>query len=132
VIIGIGVDRVAVSRIDLLLSRFHTRLINRLFSAEEQTTAGLRIGQASYVAKRFAAKEAISKALGTGIGHYRFTDLMIFNDGDGKPFIRLSETAAEKLRKQIPPPYQGHWHISLVDEDNTAMAFVVLEARHGS
>lgn len=128
-ILGIGIDRVLVSRIERLMARFPLRFINRILSHEEQSIAGDRLYQASYIAKRFAAKEAISKALGTGIGTYLFTDLMVLKDKNEKPIIGLSPKAKAQMKTQFPQAYEFYWHISLVDEDDTAMAFVILEAR---
>ena len=131
-IIGIGSDIVDIRRIERLLQRFHPRFIERTFTAEEQELANSRkdghLRNATY-ARRFAAKEACAKALGTGIrGGILFTDIAVINDALGKPAIRLYGDAYNRLQLLLPEGKEGKIHLSLSDEPPYAMAYVIIEA----
>jgi holo-[acyl-carrier protein] synthase len=131
-IIGTGNDLIDIRRIEKTLERFGERFINRCFSkveiakAERRRAAGTHI--ATY-AKRFAAKEACSKALGTGffLGVY-MRDISVENDPLGKPVLRLSNGAARRLAELTPPGMTAHIHLALTDEPPLAEAHVTIEA----
>ena len=131
-IIGTGNDLIDIRRIEKTLERFGDRFINRCFSkveiakAERRRAAGTHI--ATY-AKRFAAKEACSKALGTGffMGVY-MRDISVENDPLGKPVLRLSNGAARRLAELTPVGMTAHIHLALTDEPPLAEAHVTIEA----
>lgn len=131
-IIGTGNDLIDIRRIEKTLARFGDRFIRRCFSdveiakAERRRAAGTHI--ATY-AKRFAAKEACSKALGTGffLGVY-MRDISVENDALGKPVLRLSNGAARRLADLTPPGMTAHIHLALTDEPPLAEAHVTIEA----
>lgn len=126
-IYGIGTDIVEIDRIAHILDKNPEAFIKRILNQHEQdlyrNRAGTRSG-ASYVAKRFAAKEAFAKALGTGIGRVvGFQDLTIRSNDLGKPHFHVSE----KLRLYLVSNNIKQAHLSLSDEKNQAIAFVVIE-----
>ena len=117
-IIGIGCDIVKVDRIKKLIDRFSNKFLHRIFTSNEIANAPQNKDKAiNYYAKRFAAKEAFSKALGTGIGEIQFNEIEISNDGKGKPIIIILHGAF--LFSNV--------HLSLADEKDVALAFVVIE-----
>lgn len=124
-IFGIGTDIVNIKRIANLYTKNSTLFLKKILHEEELTIFSSipPAKQASYLAKRFAAKEAFAKALGTGIGpnNLSFRDIIILNDAMGKPTLSLSSQHQEKLlNKQA--------HISLADEKEYAVAFVVISS----
>ena len=123
-IYGIGTDIVSIVRISRILSgRNSERFIERVLSEHEAAIFNNRGRRANYVAKRFAAKEAFAKALGTGIGKtVMFDDLTVRNESGGKPFFQVSE----KLRQYLVEHHIKTAHLSLSDEASHAVAFVVL------
>ena len=125
-IVGIGTDVCSVERIARTLERFGERFVKRILTAEERIRFDRTRDQASHFAKRFAAKEAFAKALGTGI-HAPFTwrSVTVTRDRKGKPGIRPSAALAEHLKEMGITDY----HLSLTDDAGVAVAFVVLEAR---
>ena len=130
-IIGIGSDLTNIERIEKTLKRYGARFVRRVFTPVEQAKADRRTDsiQAATYAKRFAAKEACAKALGTGI--YRgvfFRDIGVVNLPSGRPTLELSGGALEKLRALTPPGMKAHIHLSLTDDHPYAQAFVVIEA----
>lgn len=128
-IIGIGNDLADIRRIELTLSRHGERFERRLFSDVEKEKARRRPQPAHVYAKRFAAKEAMSKALGTGIkqGVY-FKDMGVVNLPSGKPTIVLTGGAKERFDSMVPHGMKGVVHVSITDDYPYAQAFVVLEA----
>ena len=120
-IVGIGCDIVRVSRISRLLEIYGDHFKNRVFTIEEITAAddiSSKLLQCRYYAKRFAAKEALSKAVGTGIsGKFGFLDITVTNYASGAPRIICSKLNEVKA------------YISLSDEDDFAIAYVILEQR---
>jgi holo-[acyl-carrier protein] synthase len=131
-IIGIGQDLIDIRRIEKTLERFGARFIERCFDpreiakAERRREAGLHI--ATY-AKRFAAKEALSKALGTGFSNGVFMkDIAVINDPLGKPTLELKGGALSILQKQIPANHKGSLTLTLTDEPPLAQALVIIEA----
>lgn len=128
-IIGIGHDIVDIGRIEKLLEQYGDRFIQRVFTAEEQYLAESRRGTGQHnatYAKRFAAKEACVKALGTGVANgVTLKDISIGNDATGKPHITLSGGALEHLNKATP---NATIHLSLSDEPPYASAYVIIES----
>ena len=128
-IIGIGSDLTDISRIEKTLERFGERFVQRIFTPAEQAKAAKRSAKAPTYAKRFAAKEACAKALGTGMnmGVY-WRDMGVTNLPSGQPTLTLTGGALERLRTITPPGKVAHIHLSLTDDHPYAQAFVVIEA----
>jgi holo-[acyl-carrier protein] synthase len=131
-IIGLGSDLIDIRRVGKTLDRFGDRFIGRCFSpveiakAERRRTAGRHIDT---YAKRFAAKEACSKALGTGFAAGVFMkDISVENTPEGKPNIVLSGGAKARLEKMTPPGKTAVLHLTLTDEPPLAQALVIIEA----
>ena len=123
-IYGIGTDLVSVKRIEEALFRHGDRFLHRILSEAEVLDYAASSQPARFVAKRFAAKEAFSKAWGTGIGAaVGWHDVSVGHDANGKPLVIPSPTLSEKfsVEKIVAA------HLSLSDEDEHALAFVVLE-----
>lgn len=131
-ILGIGTDICDIHRIERLLDEKGERFIARTFTEEEQKTAESRknggLTAAAYT-KRFAAKEACAKALGSAIREgILFTDISVSNDVMGKPSLTLSGKALERLEAITPEGHEARLHLSLSDERPYALAFVTIEA----
>ncbi|MDY6828743.1 MAG: holo-ACP synthase [Pseudomonadota bacterium] len=123
-IIGIGTDVVAVVRMAALWQRQGMRLGRRILAPEELDGLARSSRPAHYLAKRFAAKEAFAKALGTGLGGGVFLrHIAVEHDGAGAPRLALSGQAAELLSAR-----RARCHLSISDERDCAIAFVVIEA----
>jgi holo-[acyl-carrier protein] synthase len=124
-IYGIGTDIVTIKRIeDILNGKNGHRLIERVLTEYEQLIFKNRGSRANYIAKRFAAKEAFAKALGTGIGKIvGFQDLTIRSTELGKPYFQVEE----KLRQYLVKEEIKTAFLSISDEQNQAVAFVVME-----
>ena len=128
-IIGLGSDLIDIRRIEKSLERFGTRFINRLFTDVEITKSERRNQRAASYAKRFAAKEACSKALGTGISRGVFwKDMGVENLPSGKPTMKLTNGASIMLAKLTPDGHQMTIHLTITDDYPLAQAFVILEA----
>ena len=133
-IIGIGTDMVDIRRIEATWQRYGERFLQRVYSEEEQQAASHLQARNmekffSFLAKRFAAKEAVAKALGTGMGKaIRFSDASVTNDNAGKPLLSLSGKGAEQLRNLVPDNTTPHLHLSLSDSPPYAQALVVIDA----
>ncbi|WP_429911146.1 holo-ACP synthase [Glycocaulis sp.] len=128
-IIGIGTDIIDIRRIERSIERFGDRFKNRVFSAGERAKAESRMREVDTYAKRFAAKEATAKALGTGI--YRgviWRDLEVINLKGGKPTMNLSGKALERARALTPEGMDFTVHLTLTDDYPWAQAFAILEA----
>jgi holo-[acyl-carrier protein] synthase len=129
-ILGIGSDLCDITRIEQSLSRFGERFTHRVFTEGERLKSDRRATRAASYARRFAAKEACSKALGTGIRAGVFwRDMEVINLPGGRPTLRLTGGAAERLLEMTPPGYEAVIHVSLTDDPPMAQAFVVIEAR---
>jgi len=129
-IIGIGSDIIDIRRVEKTLSRFGERFTNRIYTEKERARAERRPEQraASY-AKRFAAKEATSKALGTGIKRGAFwRDMGVANLPSGQPTMVLTGGAARRLEQLTPPGHVAHIHVSLTDDYPLAVGFVIISA----
>jgi len=125
VIYGIGTDIVSIERIQNILNKNRDGFINRVLTEHEKALFANKADSAAFCAKRFAAKEAFSKALGTGIGRIvSFQDLTVRSNEHGKPYFMPSE----KLRLYLQEKGIKHGHLSISDESQNAIAFVVLEA----
>lgn len=128
-IIGLGSDLTDIRRIERSLERHGQRFINRIFTEVEQEISETRKQRAASYAKRFAAKEACSKALGTGIGHDVFwRDMGVANLAGGKPTMILTNGAAKRLAQLVPDGYEPKIHITITDDYPFAQAFVIIEA----
>ena len=128
-IIGIGSDLTNIDRIGKTLEKFGPRFVERVFTPEEQAKAAKRANKTETYAKRFAAKEACAKALGTGI--YRgvfFRDMGVVNLPSGQPTLVLTGGALKRLKKLTPKGMTPKIHLSLTDDMPWAQAFVVIEA----
>ena len=124
-IYGIGTDIVSIERIQTILDKNRDGFINRVLTDHEKPLFANKADSAAFCAKRFAAKEAFSKALGTGIGRVvSFQDLTVRSNEHGKPYFMPSE----KLRLYLQEKGIKHGHLSISDESQNALAFVVLEA----
>jgi holo-[acyl-carrier protein] synthase len=129
VILGIGTDLANIERIEATLARFGDRFRNRVFTPLEQRTAERRAQAAATYAKRWAAKEACSKALGTGLRMgIAWRDMAVSNLHTGQPVMHLTGWAAERLAAMTPPGHEAIVHVTLTDDHPWAQAFVVIEA----
>jgi holo-[acyl-carrier protein] synthase len=129
VIIGIGSDLSDIRRIQNSLDRFGTRFTERLFTEIEKARSERKNDRAASYAKRFAAKEACAKALGTGMRRGVFwRDMGVVNLRSGAPTMALTGGAAERLREMTPPGMKAVIHLSLTDDVPYAQAFVIIEA----
>ncbi|MBS0563551.1 MAG: holo-ACP synthase [Proteobacteria bacterium] len=129
-ILGIGTDLANIDRIAATLARFGDRFRNRVFTGLEQRKAEGRREVAATYAKRWAAKEACSKALGTGLRMgIAWRDMGVANLRSGQPVMRLTGWAAERLASMTPPGHEAIVHVTLTDDHPWAQAFVVIEAR---
>jgi holo-[acyl-carrier protein] synthase len=129
-ILGIGTDLCNIERIERTLARFGDRFRNRVFTATEQRRAERRKDVAGTYAKRWAAKEACSKALGTGLRMgISWKDMAVTNLRTGQPVMQVTGWAAERLAAMTPAGHESVIHVSLTDDHPWAQAFVVIEAR---
>jgi holo-[acyl-carrier protein] synthase len=129
VIIGIGNDLVDIRRIEKSLARFGDRFVQRIFTEIEQKRSEGRATRAASYAKRFAAKEACSKALGTGLRRGVFwRDMGVINLRSGKPTIALTGGALTRLEEITPAGMSPQIDLTLTDEFPLAQAFVIISA----
>mgnify|MGYP000508737891 FL=1 len=129
-ILGIGTDLANIERIAATLERFGDRFRNRVFTEVEQRKAEARADVAGTYAKRWAAKEACSKALGTGLRMgISWRDMAVTNLASGQPVMQVTGWAAERLKSMTPPGHEAVIHVTLTDDHPWAQAFVVIEAR---
>jgi holo-[acyl-carrier protein] synthase len=128
-ILGIGSDIIDMRRIERTLARFGDRFVDRVFTTEERRKAESRAHPAATYAKRFAAKEACAKALGTGFRASVFwRDLAVVNLPSGKPTMRLSNGAARRLATLVPAGMRAQIDLTITDEPPTAQAIVIISA----
>ncbi len=126
-IYGIGTDIVDIDRISHILNKNRDGFIKRVLSEHERALFANKADNAAYCAKRFAAKEAFAKALGTGIGRVvSFQDLTVRSNENGKPYFIPSE----KLRQYLIEKNIAQAYLSISDETKNAIAFVVLESEN--
>ncbi len=128
-IIGLGSDLIDIRRIENSLERFGDRFTTRCFTEIERAKSDRRKERAASYAKRFAAKEACAKALGTGIarGVY-WKDMGVVNLPGGKPTMALTGGAAERLASMVPTGHKPAVHLTITDDFPLAQAFVIIEA----
>jgi holo-[acyl-carrier protein] synthase len=130
VIIGLGHDLCDIRRIEKTLATYGDRFVQRCFTDIEQRKSDRRAARAASYAKRFAAKEACAKALGTGLSQGVFwRDMGVVNLPSGKPTMRLTGGAAERLAAITPAGHEAHIHLTITDEHPLASAYVLIEAR---
>jgi holo-[acyl-carrier protein] synthase len=129
-IVGIGNDIIDIRRIEKSLERFGDRFTLRIYTNLERARAERRPAQrAATYAKRFAAKEACAKALGTGLKRGVFwRDMGVVNLPSGQPTMKLTGGAARRLAELTPPGFTAHIHISLTDDYPLAVGFVIISA----
>ncbi len=128
-IIGIGSDLIDIRRIASSLDRYGERFVKRIFTGVEQAKAEGRRERAATYAKRFAAKEACSKALGTGMARGVFwRDMGVVNLPGGKPTMHLTGGAAKRLQAMLPAGHRAVIHLTITDDHPLAQAFVIIEA----
>jgi holo-[acyl-carrier protein] synthase len=129
-ILGIGTDLVDIRRIAKVLDRHGERFIERIFTEVERRRAERRpVTRVATYAKRFAAKEACAKALGTGLrGGVFWRDMGVVNLPSGQPTMALTGGAAARLAAIMPAGHRPHIHVAITDEPPYAQAFVVIEA----
>ncbi|PTV96235.1 holo-[acyl-carrier protein] synthase [Rhodobacter aestuarii] len=129
-ILGIGSDLANIERIAGTLERFGDRFRHRVFTPTEIAKAERRADTPGTYAKRWAAKEACSKALGTGLAMgISWKDMAVVNLPTGQPIMELTGWAAERLAKMTPEGHEAIVHVTLTDDHPWAQAFVVIEAR---
>ena len=129
-IVGIGSDLTDIRRIEQTLERYGARFVERCFTEIERRRSDGRAGRAASYAKRFAAKEACAKALGTGLRRGVFwRDMGVINLPSGQPTMRLTGGAAARLAAILPPGTEPVIHLTITDEPPLAQAFVIIEAR---
>ena len=129
-IVGIGSDLCNIERIQASVDRFGERFLQRVFTDAERAKATRRpLTMAGTLAKRFAAKEAFSKAVGTGFKRGVFMkDIGVVNAPSGAPTLALAGGAKAALDALIPDGYEAHIHVTLTDDHPWAQAFVIIEA----
>ncbi|MBD9526053.1 holo-ACP synthase [Paracoccus sp. PAR01] len=128
-ILGIGSDLANIDRIAGVLERHGDRFRNRVFTPTELALAARRRHEAATLAKRWAAKEACSKALGTGLAMgISWKDMAVRNLRSGQPTMELTGWAAERLASMLPPGHRPRIHVTLTDDHPWAQAFVIIEA----
>jgi holo-[acyl-carrier protein] synthase len=129
-IIGLGSDLCSIERIQASLDRFGDRFLQRVFTDTEQAKAARRpFTAAGTLAKRFAAKEAFSKAVGTGFRAGVFMkDIGVVNAASGAPTLALAGGAKARLDALTPPGHAARVHLTMTDDHPWAQAFVIIEA----
>ena len=129
-ILGIGTDVCDIDRMSGTLERAGEPFLDRAFLAAERTAAAKRANRAAFYARRFAAKEACAKALGTGItDRVSWTDIEIAKGRRGQPILHLTGGAQARLRRLTPKGHTAILHLSIADDPPMALAFVIIEAR---
>ena len=128
-ILGVGNDLVDIHRIEKTLERFGERFVQRIFTDVEQNKSNVRYQRAASYAKRFASKEACSKALGTGFrkGVY-WRDMGVINLPSGKPTMALTGGAEERLKEITPQGMKAQIDLTITDEFHLAQAIVIISA----
>jgi holo-[acyl-carrier protein] synthase len=128
-IIGLGSDLIDIRRVEKTLERHGERFIQRIFTDVERAKSERRRQRAASYAKRFAAKEACAKALGTGLSHGVFwRDMGVVNLPSGKPTMQLTGGALRRLQQITPPGMVAQIDVSITDDDPQAQAIVIISA----
>jgi len=129
-ILGMGSDLIDIRRIERTLERYGERFLDRIFTELERKKSEGRLQRAASYAKRYAAKEACSKALGTGFRKGVFwRDMGVVNLPSGKPTLKLTGGAASRLAELTPPGMVAEIELSMTDEPPMAQAIVIISAR---
>ena len=132
-IIGIGNDLINIDRIEKTLIRFGERFTKRVFTDDEILRSESRKKSVESYAKRFAAKEATTKALGTGLSNgVYFKDIGVINNKSGKPSILLTGGAKERLNRIMPDKHKALINLTITDDYPWAQAIVIIEAIKGN
>ena len=128
-ILGLGSDITDVRRVAKVIERHGDRFLTRVFTENERARAERRKNRVETYAKRFAAKEACSKALGTGIrGGVWWRDMGVINLPSGKPSMKLTGGALKRLQAITPAGYEPQIDLTITDEGPMAVAFVIISA----
>ncbi len=128
-ILGLGSDTVDIRRIERSIDRYGERFLDRIFTGIERRKSDKRRLRAASYAKRFAAKEACAKALGTGLANGVFwRDMGVVNLQSGKPTIELTGGAAQRLAAMTPPGHTARIDVSITDDFPSAQAIVIISA----
>ena len=128
-IIGIGSDLIDIRRIEKTIERYGDRFLDRVFTETERVKSERRTNRAASYAKRFAAKEACAKALGTGLNYGVFwRDMGVVNLPSGQPTMKLTGGAAERLQSLLPEMHVAKIHLTITDDFPLAQAFVLISA----
>ncbi len=128
-ILGIGSDLINITRIGKTIERYGERFIQRIYTDVERKKASLRTDPIPTYAKRFAAKEACAKALGTGLNHgVYWRDMGVVNLPTGQPTLALTGGALKRLQALTPAGTVARIHLSITDDHPWAQAFVIIEA----
>ncbi|RTL63870.1 MAG: holo-ACP synthase [Hyphomicrobiales bacterium] len=126
-ILGIGNDTIDIRRIEASIERWGDRFLNRIFTPVERAKSDRRKNRSASYAKRFAAKEACSKALGTGLRAGVFwRDMGVVNEASGRPTLVLTGGAADHLQRMTPPGMEPRINLSLTDDYPLAQAIVII------
>jgi holo-[acyl-carrier protein] synthase len=128
-IIGIGSDLIDIRRVEKSIERFGDRFLDRVFTETERARSDRRAQRSASYAKRFAAKEACAKALGTGLRHGVFwRDMGVVNLPGGKPSLKLTGGALDRLRALTPDGHVAQIDLSITDDFPLAQAIVIISA----
>ena len=128
-IIGLGSDVIDIRRVERTIERYGERFLNRVFTDTERRKSDGRHARAASYAKRFAAKEACSKALGTGFRHGVFwRDMGVVNLTSGRPTLALTGGAAQALARLTPDGHEARIDLTITDDFPTAQAIVIISA----
>jgi holo-[acyl-carrier protein] synthase len=128
-ILGLGSDTIDIRRIERSIDRYGARFLDRIFTDVEKLKSDRRRLRAASYAKRFAAKEACAKALGTGLSHGVFwRDMGVVNLASGKPTMALTGGAAKRLAELTPPGHKPQIDVSITDDFPLAQAIVIISA----
>ena len=128
-IIGLGSDLIDIRRIEKTIERHGERFLGRIFTPLERAKSDKRAQRAASYAKRFAAKEACSKALGTGLRRGVFwRDMGVINLPSGKPTMKLSGGALKRLQEMTPAGYDAQIDLTITDDFPLAQAIVIISA----
>ena len=128
-IIGLGSDLIDIRRVEKSIARFGDRFLNRIFTDTEKLKSDKRAQRAASYAKRFAAKEACSKALGTGLRKGVFwRDMGVVNLPGGKPSMKLTGGALKRLQQMTPPGHEAVIELTITDDFPLAQAIVIIQA----
>src|SRR5882672_8578024 len=128
-IIGLGSDLIDIRRVEKTLDRYGHRFVDRIFTDIEQKKSDRRATRAASYAKRFAAKEACAKALGTGLRAGVFwRDMGVVNLPSGRPTMKLTGGALKRLQAITPAGYEARIDLTITDEGPMAVAFVIISA----